>query len=111
VFDDSPWQLTFDETALIKRHLDFYRVLDSGQRVPSTPAQHHFVAVCRCQAKATTAHEIAYFKYRMLVTKQRDAAQDERDGMDEFGEGVPKPGWFTDEGWKRMRGQYLSNSD
>jgi uncharacterized protein YifE (UPF0438 family) len=111
VLGDACQQLTSEETALIGRHLNFYRALDTGERVPSTPAQHHFVAVCRCQAKAATAHEIAYSKYRMLVANQRHVTQEDRDKMDEFGEGVPKPGWFTDAGWKRMRGQYLSNSD
>jgi hypothetical protein len=30
--------------------------------------------------------------------------------IDEFGEGVPRPGWFTDEGWRRMRGGYRFDS-
>ena len=30
--------------------------------------------------------------------------------FDEFGEGAPRPGWFTDEGWKRMRGGYRFDS-
>lgn len=101
VSEDATWQLTAEETALVERHLGFYRTLDTGQRLPSTPAQRHFVAVCRCEAKADSAHEIAYFKYRMLVAAQRDGAEDARGGIDEFGEGVPKPSWFTDEGWKR----------
>src|SRR2546426_10972873 len=84
-------ELSPDEAALIERHLDFYRSLDTGRRSPTSSAQHHFVAVCRCQAKAATLHEVAYVKYRMLIANQH---QD-----------------FTDSGWKRMRGQYLSNSD
>lgn len=108
---DETWQLTPEETALIGRYLHFYRSLDTGQRLPSTPAQRHFVAVCRCRAKANSAHEVAYFKYRMQAAKQRAEAEQAPSGINEFGEGVPKPGWFTDEGWRRMRGQYLSNSD
>jgi uncharacterized protein YifE (UPF0438 family) len=30
--------------------------------------------------------------------------------FEEFGEGVPRPGWFTDEGWRRMRGGYRFDS-
>ena len=30
--------------------------------------------------------------------------------LEEFGEGVPSPGWFTDEGWRRMRGGYRYDS-
>jgi len=69
------------------------------------------VAVCRCEAKAQTAHEIAYFKYRKLLNQRRGDTQPAAHEIDELGEGVPQPGWFTDDGWKRMRGQYLSNSD
>jgi uncharacterized protein YifE (UPF0438 family) len=83
--------------------------LDSGRLLPSTDAQRHFVAVCRCEAKAQTAHEIAYFKYRMLLSQQRGETQASQD-IAELGEGVPQPGWFTDVNWKRMRGQYRSNS-
>jgi uncharacterized protein YifE (UPF0438 family) len=109
--DDANGQLTAEEAALVERYLPFYRALDGGQRSPSTPEQRHFVAVCRCQAKAQTPHEIAYFKYRALVARQRVEQGAASGGIDEFGDGVPQPGWFTDEGWKRMRGGYLSNSD
>jgi hypothetical protein len=30
--------------------------------------------------------------------------------IDEFGEGMPRPGWFSDEGWRRMRSGYRSDS-
>ena len=30
--------------------------------------------------------------------------------IDEFGDGVPRPGWCSDEGWKRMRSGYRSDS-
>ncbi|MEX2142445.1 MAG: DUF413 domain-containing protein [Pirellulales bacterium] len=104
-------QLTPEEAALIDRYFGFYRALDIGQRLPESEAQRHFVEVCRCQAKATSLHEIAYFKFRMLAKVQHDEPVDAAQRIDEFGEGVPQPGWFTDDGWKRMRGQYLSNSD
>ena len=103
-------ELTADEVSLIERHLDFYRSLDSGQRAPATEAQRHFVAVCQCQAKADSIHEVAYLKYKMLAARQR-LIMESGPTISEFAEGVPMPGWFTDEGWKRMRGQYLSNSD
>ena len=103
--------LTPEETALVERHLNFYRALDTGQRLPSTEAQRHFVAVCRCEAEAHSPHEVEYFKYRMLLNQQRNEGLHAAQDINELGDGVPKPGWFTDEGWKRMRGQYLSNSD
>jgi hypothetical protein len=31
-------------------------------------------------------------------------------GIDEFGEGVPVPGWFTDEGWRRLHPGYRRHS-
>lgn len=105
------FDLTPEELSLIKQHLDFYRSLDIGQRAPTTAAQRHFVAVCQCEAKADSVHEVAYLKYKMFAARQRLEAPGEQQGIDEFAEGVPSPGWFTDEDWKRMRGQYLSNSD
>ncbi len=108
---DSNEQLTPELAKLIERYLEFYRSLDNGDRSPMTAAQQHFVAVCRGQMKAETAHEVAYVKYRMLKAKQCPAVENGLSGVEGFGEGVPKPGWFSDEGWKRMRGQYLSNSD
>jgi hypothetical protein len=30
--------------------------------------------------------------------------------IDEYGEGVPRPGWFSDEGWRRMRSGYRFDS-
>ena len=30
--------------------------------------------------------------------------------IDEFGEGIPRPGWFTDDGWRRMRSGYRFDS-
>lgn len=108
--EENAWQLTPEESDLISRYLDFYRLLDIGERPPKTEGQRHFVAVCQCKTKAATIHEVAYIKYR--VQQQRRADQEApSEAIDEFGEGVPKPGWFSDNDWKRMRGQYLSNSD
>ena len=109
--DQLPLDLSPEEQAVLERYYAFYRALDTGARPPTTAAQEHFVAVCRGRAKAGTTHERAYVKYRMLLAKRREQASDAGDGeIDEFGEGVPRPGWFTDEGWKRMRGRYRSNS-
>ncbi|HET6880609.1 MAG TPA: DUF413 domain-containing protein [Pirellulales bacterium] len=109
--ENGRWQFTPEEAELVSRHLDFYRSLDLGERLPKTEGQRHFVAVCRCETKAGTIHEIAYVKYRMQQRKRRAEQEALSGAIDEFGEGVPKPGWFSDEGWKRTRGQYLSNSD
>lgn len=105
------FDLTPEEMSLITLHLDFYRSLETEQRAPTTEAQRPFVAVCQCQAKADSVHEVVYLKYKMLAARQRLEVQSEQQGIDEFAEGAPSPGWFTDEDWKRMRRQYLSNSD
>jgi uncharacterized protein YifE (UPF0438 family) len=76
---------------LIERCLNSFRDLASGRRQPSTEAQRHFVAVSRCEAKAQRAHEIAYFKYRLLNQQSGEAPPSAQD-IDEFGEGVPQPG-------------------
>lgn len=50
---------------LLDRNLKFYRSLDEGSRKPETPAQQHFVKVCRGQAHPRTQHEIAYSRYQV----------------------------------------------
>jgi hypothetical protein len=30
--------------------------------------------------------------------------------IDEFGEGIPRPGWFSDAGWRQMRASYRFDS-
>ena len=57
-------RLTDKEQALIKRHLRFYKDLDTGNREPTTPEQRRFVKVCRGQAAPKSEHEIAYMKFR-----------------------------------------------
>lgn len=109
--EERRWQLTQEERELISRHLDFYRSLDNGERPPETEAQRHFVVVCRCRTKAETIHETAYFKHRARELKRRSEVEAFSETINEFGERIPRPGWFTDEDWKRMRSQYLSNSD
>ncbi len=94
---------------MIESHLPFYRSLEQGVRDPVTAAQRHFLAVCLGQVRAETAHEFAYVKFRKLLAEQRKL-EAVASGQDWFGEGIPLPGWFSDEGWRRMRGHYLSNS-
>ena len=48
-------------------HYAFYHALDTGGRVPSTPAQEHFVAVCRGIAIPETDHERAYMRFKRAV--------------------------------------------
>jgi uncharacterized protein YifE (UPF0438 family) len=62
-----PAPLTAREEALIRKYAVYYRALEKGDHEPSTPAQHHFVAVCRGDALPETDHEIAYLKFRLLV--------------------------------------------
>lgn len=98
--------LTFDEQQLLDKHLSFYEDLETGQRNPETEAQEHFVEVCQGRAKASNDHELAYVKYMRLRAKSRreqEEQQDSSNSIPEYEEGLPKPGWFTDEDWKKMR--------
>ena len=85
------WTLTRQERALVRKHLRFYRGLDEGRVKPRTPAQEHFVAVCRAQDVAQTPHERAYFKFRageMAQAKVRPWRK-EAHGIPEHPEGWP----------------------
>jgi hypothetical protein len=58
--------LTAWDQRLIDKHLSFYRSLHIGNRIPKTKAQHHFILVCRGEARPHTQHEIAYTRYLAL---------------------------------------------
>jgi|GEM_PF-2399651 len=103
---DSAVNLTPEEQQLLDEHLSFYEDLETGQRKPKTEAQEHFVKVCMGKAKASTDHELAYVKYMRLRAKLRREQDEQRDSssaIPEYEDGLPKPGWFTDEDWKKMR--------
>jgi uncharacterized protein YifE (UPF0438 family) len=57
---------TAEEKELLAKHLQFYVALDSGQKVPDTEKQRHFVQFCRGKDKAITPHEFAYLKYKRI---------------------------------------------
>jgi Prokaryotic dksA/traR C4-type zinc finger len=57
-----------DDRRLLIAHYGFYRGLDSGGRAPTTPAQRHFIAVCRGTAPPETDHERAYSRFKRAVT-------------------------------------------
>jgi Prokaryotic dksA/traR C4-type zinc finger len=57
-----------DARKLLIAHYGFYRDLDSGRRAPATPAQRHFIAVCRGAAPPETDHERAYTHFKRAVT-------------------------------------------
>ena len=59
---------------LLERYLDFYQSLDSGVRQPTTPAQNHFLEVCRQRAQPKTQHEIAYTKFLEIPYAERAGA-------------------------------------
>ena len=44
-------------------YLRFYRSLETGERLPTTEAQRHFVAVCEGKAAPATEHEKVYAKF------------------------------------------------
>lgn len=104
--DDSAANLTPEEQQLLNKHLSFYEELETGQRKPKTEAQSHFVKVCQGRAKASSNHELAYVKYMKLRAKSRQEQEGQRESshsIPEYEEGLPKPGWFTDEDWTKMR--------
>jgi hypothetical protein len=59
--------LTDDQRRLLVAHYDFYRLLDAGNRTPTTEAQRHFIAVCRGTAAPATDHEQAYLKFKSAI--------------------------------------------
>jgi len=54
---------TSKELELLHKYEDFYYSLETGNRIPETNKQKHFVKVCRGLAKPQTIHEKAYIKY------------------------------------------------
>jgi hypothetical protein len=71
----SPEALAPAESVLIRKHLWFYTALASNRRRPTTPAQEHFVAVSNGEEAAETIHEVAFLKFRALLTaEERQAA-------------------------------------
>jgi len=95
-------ELTPQEEALLERHMDFYRSLETGQRKPTTEAQEHFVRVSRALAAAETIHELAYVKHMSLRAAQRAAKRAESEHDSEDG---PKAEWFSREDWYKLRGR------
>lgn len=63
---DNQYWLTAIERKMLNKYLNFYRSLDQGIISPKTPAQKHFVLVCRGQARQQTVHEVVYMKYRRM---------------------------------------------
>lgn len=56
-----------NDRRLLVANYEFYRSLDTGRRSPTTPAQLHFVAVCRGTAAPETEHERAYTRFKQAV--------------------------------------------
>jgi uncharacterized protein YifE (UPF0438 family) len=63
-------KLTKEERLLIKRFGKFYKSLETGERLPTSEAQKHFVEVCMCNALPETEHEIAYAKFIGIYPKR-----------------------------------------
>lgn len=70
--------LTPEESRLLDTHGRFYLELASGEREPTTTAQHHFLAVISGRAVANTDHERAFFKSRRLAVQVERAEARER---------------------------------
>jgi uncharacterized protein YifE (UPF0438 family) len=64
-------KLNRKEWDLIERHLRFYAELEAGIRAPSTPAQEHFVEVCKGKKPPRTEHELAFRKWKFLEAEKR----------------------------------------
>ena len=109
------YDLNEEESALLEHHLDFYQSLDEGRWRPQTPAQEHFVAVCRAQATAETQHERAYIKWKRDNTIRRRerarANEEESQGkIPEFPDGWAKDEFGSREDYKRDRARTWSNN-
>ncbi len=55
-----------EEIAVLKKHLQFYKDLDSGKRIASTKEQARFKQVCKKRKAPKTLHECAYHKWKQL---------------------------------------------
>jgi predicted RNA-binding protein with RPS1 domain len=66
-YGSSSYQYSEEERKLLDKHIDFYKSLDSGSRVPETEEQKHFVEVCQRQKEPKTVHEKAYIKFKKEV--------------------------------------------
>lgn len=78
-------ELAEDSKGLLEENLNFYRALDTGERVPTTPAQEHFVAVCSGNLAPETSHEVAYMQFKQLLEMTgttEDAAREMKDQID-----------------------------
>ena len=69
---DNQEKLTQQEHLLIKKHLKFYKSLESGERSPTTTEQKHFVDVCLGYVQPKTEHEIAYSKFIGIYSPKTD---------------------------------------
>lgn len=103
-----PRTITFTEedNTLLSKYSKFYEELDSGRRKPTTKEQEHFVMACRYQAAAETLHEKVWIKKKRQMTyeiQKRHKEKEKECGIPETEEGTPRPGWFTDEDWEKMR--------
>lgn len=96
-----------EEEGLLRKHMTFYRDLETGRRRPRSPAQQHFVLVTLGRAAAETLHEKAYVKHMRLRAQQREAGGEKsvRDPAD-----GPTPEWFTRESWYALRRGYRKDA-
>ena len=82
--------LTAKENELLRKNLEFYDSLDSGERTPVTKSQKQFVRVCKGLEEAKTDDEIAYEKYKKAFrfktkrdnTRKRSAPKTRKPAID-----------------------------
>lgn len=105
----SKYDLTPEEVGLLDEWLPFYLSLAEGSHEPTTTAQEHFVRVTRGLVPAETDHERAFMKWlRNSLHEAREKDLDaglvrESPDRDDLS---PKPGWFTDGDWRKLRQRY-----
>jgi uncharacterized protein YifE (UPF0438 family) len=58
---------TDSERALLQKWIKLYIALDTGEHIPTTSEQHHFVRVCRGQVEPSTEHEQVYLKVKNFI--------------------------------------------
>ena len=61
-----------DEIDILKRYGDQFVRLMKGERVPETPAQEHFISVCRNEVEPQTKYEKAWWKYLSRLEWESD---------------------------------------
>lgn len=89
------------EEELLKKYLPVYENLVHGRTKPRNKCEKDFIERCNAIAGPKNMHAIVYIKYKRK--KISEILDKQENGIPEYEEGYPKPGFFTDEDWKKGR--------